>query len=272
MKTLSHILGFIKKFPMLVFCMFIGLLGITIYLCFKIKTLNLQLSKYEPVHNSRIDVTTYNTGLKGKRTSQTTTIAGTESKFKEVPQYQGVKQPEKILYWDSKITGNVNSSKADISKSADSSFHMNANEGISGFYFRDFNSNTPVEWNPSKDSLVQLLLDRDNIAFSFYNRGAQKYLTKSYTLDLERYKYNWAPSFGLTYEKKSLFEISPYVYGRYLVFQKIPTIGTGIQFKTRKIDYNLGVSWSLNDRINTNSKFKPDLELQVTYRFKKWLK
>lgn len=271
MKTLSHILGFIKKFPLLVFCMFIGLLGITIYLCFKIKTLNLQLSKYEPVHNSRIDVTTYNTGLKGKRTFQTTTIAGTESKFKEVPHYPGVKQPEKILYWDSKISAGTSSSQVGKTSSIDSS--ITTNKSISGFYFRDFSSNTyPAEWSPSKDSLVQLLLDRNNIAFSFYNRGAQKYLTKSYTLDLERYKYNWAPSFGLTYEKKALFEISPYIYGRYLVFQKVPTIGTGIQFKTRKIDYNLGVSWTLNDRINTYSKFKPDLELQVTYRFKKWLK
>lgn len=271
MKTLNHILSFIRKFPLLVFCMFIGLLGITIYLCFRNKALNLQLSKYEPVVNSLIKVTTHNTGLSGKKSSQTTTIAGTDAKFQKVPQYSGVKQPENIIYWDSKISAGTPSSQVGKSSSIDST---TTNKSISGFYFRDFSSNTyPAEWSPSNDSLVQLLFDRNDIVFSFYNQGAQKYLTKSYHLDLERYKYNWAPSFGLTYDRKRLFEIGPYLYGRYLVFQKIPSIGTGIQFKTRKIEYNLGLSWYLNDRIGTNSnKFIPDLEVQVTYRFRKWLK
>ena len=123
---------------------------------------------------------------------------------------------------------------------------------------------------PSQDSLVQLLLDRKTLEMNLYNEGVHKYLTKSYDLDLERYQYNWTPSSGLTYQKKRMIEIAPYLQVRHQVFHKVTSVGTGLSFKTRKLDYNIGFSLTSDQKVEPF--IRPDLEVSITYKFNKWLR
>lgn len=268
MKTLSKIIKFIQGHPVTILALIIILLVITIYLCFRNYGLKHQLSRYQPNINSSVKVVSTSTNAKGKEVQQTTTVAATDAKFSIAPSYTGIMQPSQILYWDSKIRpGSSFGDKDTADLQPDSS-----RGSLRDFYFRDFVP-TPVlpgGWSSNQDSLVQLLLDRKSLELSFYNQGVQKYLTKTYPLDLERYKYNWTPSYGLTYENKPLLEIGPYVNARYQIFNKVPTVSTGIQFKTRKLDYNIGISSSYDERYTKPFKF--DVEISVTYRFKKWLK
>lgn len=104
---------------------------------------------------------------------------------------------------------------------------------------------------------------------SFYDKDLQEYVTSSYNLDFERYKYNWT-SQGLTYQKKFSLEVLPYVQVGYGYFNKAINLGTGISIKTRKIDYDIGIN--LTNYQGTEYKLKPDLEISVKYKFDKWLK
>ncbi len=274
MKTLSKITKFIQGHPVIILSLIVILLGATIYLCFRNYDLKNKLSRYQPTINSSVKVVSTSTNPRGKEVQQTTTVAATDSKFTIAPGYTGYLQPSSILYWDSRI-GNLVSpdNKADHTGiSTDSTITSMGEAGRRNFYFRDFIYETtlPVSWIPSQDSLVQILFDRKSLELSLFNKGVQKYLTKTYYLDLERYKYNWTPSQGLTYDKKPLLEIGPYITARYQVFNKVPSLGAGIQFKTRKLDYNIGISSTYDRRFN--KPFHVDAEVSITYRFKKWLK
>lgn len=110
-------------------------------------------------------------------------------------------------------------------------------------------------------------MDRKTLELSFFRPSIQKYLTKTYSLDLERYKYNWTLEDGLTYQRNKTLELYPYIYGKYKVFQKAPDFGVGLTLKTNRIDYNLG--FSLNSVGKDNNM---DLEISINYRFNKWLK
>lgn len=271
MKTLSRIIRFIQGHPVIILTLFVILLGATIYLCFRNYDLKHQLSRYQPNINSSIQVVSTTKNAKGKEVQFTTTIAATENKFTTVPSYTGITQPSRILYWNSNISTRSNQ-PVGMPTTSSGEGTVPTDSSLRSFYFRDFTSNPslPAGWSSDQDSLVQFLLDRKSLELSFYNHGVQKYLTKTYPLDLERYKYNWTPSSGLTYDNKRMLMIGPYLSARYLVFHKIPALSAGIQFKTRKIDYNIGIFSSYDERFNR--PFQVDAEVSVTYRFKKWLK
>ena len=268
MKTIRKLLSWIQGFPVITLALLVGLLGATIYLCFRNSQLRSQLSRYKPQINSSITVRTLKRGLDGKEAAQKTEVASTDVKFTVVPDYSGQLMPSRILYWDSKITS---ADAAGATGHGSSETIPDSTSNISSFYFRDFGfSGLPTSLRPSKDSLAQLLFDRKTLEMSFYNDGVNKYLTKSYDLDFERYKYNWTPSSGLTYQKKRMLEISPYLQVRHQVFNKVTSLGTGFSFKTRKLDYNIGLS--LTHDLEVEPFIRPDLEVSITYKFNKWLR
>lgn len=270
MKTIRKLLSWIQGFPVITLALLIGLLGATIYLCFRNSQLRSQLSRYKPQANSSVTVQTIKRGSQGKEeeSSQKTEVASTDAKFTVVPDYSGQLMPSRILYWDSQITS-ADAARATDQGSAKTSPDSTSNP--SSFYFRDFGfSGLPTSWEPSQDSLAQLLFDRKTLEMSFYNEGVHKYLTKSYDLDLERYQYNWTPSSGLTYQKKQMLEIAPYLQVRHQVFHKVTSVGTGLSFKTRKLDYNIGFSLTRDPKVEPT--IRPDLEVSITYKFNKWLR
>ena len=109
----------------------------------------------------------------------------------------------------------------------------------------------------------------NNLRFTSYNKAANTYQSKDYPVDFERYKYNWTPD-GLTRNKVRQFYIQPFLSGKYGVLTKSISIKPGISFKTRLLDYNLGFSVNRDQRLNKN--IYTDIELEVTYKFGKWLK
>ena len=116
------------------------------------------------------------------------------------------------------------------------------------------------------DSLVQMLLSKDNMSLSFMS-PIGGYLTEEFNLDLDKYTYNWLN--GKLTQKKVKFKpkLEPYVYAKYRYFNKMADIGIGISFKTRNIQYKLGLNGfyypCLQDKLGT------DLEFSITYNLSK---
>lgn len=256
------------------------LLAVTIYLCFRNYFLSKKLSSYEPKLNpTSVSVTTGN--------KSNTHIYTTGDSFKEVPKYSQAVMPDNILYWGTKDFKSGSKSKWQVSNkqyynnsssagSLDHDYtvnHQSVNDPgklyQDSYYFRDFISTDPGAFGPSKDSLVQLLLNRNNLRFTSYNKAAAIYQSKDYSIDLERYKYNWTPE-GFTRSKTRQLIIQPYTSVKYGVFHKTFSLTPGISFKTRKLDYNLGISLTRDQRLNPN--ITADIELEAVYKFGKWLK
>lgn len=113
------------------------------------------------------------------------------------------------------------------------------------------------------DSLVQALFDKDKLNLSFYRPSVNGFLTKEYKLDLDKYKYNWVNG-NLTQEEVGFkLKVEPYAYLKYRYFNKLADMGIGISFKTRRIQYKLGI----NEFYYPNLQNKPgtDLEISITY-------
>nr|DAV67523.1 MAG TPA: hypothetical protein [Caudoviricetes sp.] len=254
------------------------LLGVTIYLCFRNYSLSKQLTAYQPKLNptSVVVVTKTKENNSSKVVEQETKIHTTEDSFKEIPKYSQTMMPTKILYWGTKDikSGSSNSdlpSSSNSFKVVDSNIHSKQvnRDFPQDYYFRDFTSTDFGNFSPTKDSLVQVLLNRNNIQFTSYNKSADVYQTKDYSVDFERYKYNWTPN-GLTRNKSSYLYVQPFTSVRYNVFSKSLSITPGISFKTRRLDYNLGISLNRDPRLEKN--IYTDIQVEVTYKFNKWLK
>lgn len=250
---------FIRDHPSITMAIIIGLLVITIYQCFTNFTLRRKLSRYQP------ETTTIAT-IKPAGSDKPTEIKVTDTEFSKLDPYKGQQQPATILFWGT----DPNSPRDKVRPSISAADSL----GLTNWPFTSFPNQNGFGLSPTlglkQDSLVQLLLDRKTLELSFYDRGISKYYSATYPLDLERYKYNWEPNSGLTYTKNRMFTIGPYVQARYRVFDKVPTVSAGISFKTRKWDYNLGVSLSRDPLLDP--KFRPDVEISVTYEFERWLK
>lgn len=259
------------------------LLVATIYLCFRNYFLSKKLSGYEPKLNpTSVSVITKTNRGSSSETEQQTKISTTEDSFKEVPKYSQAIMPDNILYWstkDFKSGSKSNGFKIDGHSSTGSSNNdsmvnhpSNHDQGKlcqSEYYFRDFISTDLGAFGSSKDSLVQLLIDRNHARFTSYNKAANVYQSKDYSIDLERYKYNWTPE-GFTRSKTRQLYIQPYTSIKYGIFHKTFSVTPGVSFKTRKLDYNLGISLNRDPRLDPN--ITTDIELEVVYKFGKWLK
>ena len=257
------------------------LLGVTIYLCFRSYSLGKRLSAYEPKINSTSVsvVTKTKKANSSKVVEQETKIQTTRDSFRKVQKYGQTIMPARILYWGSKDIkfGSNDPGFQSSDKAPSSKYKTNGKlPGNSGdkpfpgdYYFRDFTSTDLGAFGPTKDSLVQILFNRNNLRFTSYNKAANTYQSKDYPVDFERYRYNWTPD-GLTSNKVRQFYIQPFISGKYGVLTKSISIKPGISFKTRLLDYNLGFSVNRDQRLNKN--IYTDIELEVTYKFGKWLK
>lgn len=138
-------------------------------------------------------------------------------------------------------------------------------------YGKNFNGKKePVPDTISKisegDSLIQMILSRDNMSLSFKSPTGG-YLTKGFDLDLKNFTYNWVNG-NLTRKKVGFkLKLEPYAYAKYRYFNKMVDLGIGISFKTRDIQYKLGLNGfyypCLKDKLGT------DLEFSITYNLSK---
>lgn len=289
MKKIYRLLtDLIVKFPGVVLTLVIFLTFMTIFSCYRNKLLKSKINRYEPKITSKVVVKSKTADRNGKEVVQSTEIKTTEAEYSKIPSYTGKVLPKEILFWDSDdishedsknsqrsgiISSDISSIIEDTSKpipvvltkSLDQSLQqqpVNLNE--KNFYFNEFTNIS----SPEQDSLIQFLLDRNNLELSFYNSEYDKFFSKTYDINLEKYKYNWTLDNGLSSQPVKLLELRPYAKVDYRLFNKIISIGGGLNLRTRNLDYNLGINLSYD---KNDSKFKPDVEIGITYKFKKWL-
>lgn len=117
-----------------------------------------------------------------------------------------------------------------------------------------------------KDSLVQLVIDKNQLTLSFLNQNSGIYSSRLFNIDTNNYKYSWYNGKLTTQEIKSRIRlVVPYVYGKYRPFNNLWDLGTGISIETKRFNYKLGINSFYYPRYF--SGIKTDLELVVTYKF-----
>jgi hypothetical protein len=126
-------------------------------------------------------------------------------------------------------------------------------------------ANNPDSIISEKDSLVQLVIDKNQLTLSFLNQNSGIYSSRLFNIDTNNYKYSWYNGKLTTQEIKSRIRLVPYVYGKYRPFNNLWDLGTGISIETKRFNYKLGINSFYYPRYF--SGIKTDLELVVTYRF-----
>jgi hypothetical protein len=116
-----------------------------------------------------------------------------------------------------------------------------------------------------KDSLVQLVIDKNQLTLSFLNQNSGIYSSRLFNIDTNNYKYSWYNGKLTTQEIKFRVRLVPYVYGKYRPFNNLWDLGTGISIETKRFNYKLGINSFYYPRYF--SGIKTDLELVVTYKF-----
>lgn len=116
-----------------------------------------------------------------------------------------------------------------------------------------------------KDSLVQLVIDKNQLTLSFLNQNSGIYSSRLFNIDTNNYKYSWYNGKLTTQEIKSRIRLVPYVYGKYRPFNNLWDLGTGISIETKRFNYKLGINSFYYPKYF--SGIKTDLELVVTYKF-----
>ncbi len=116
----------------------------------------------------------------------------------------------------------------------------------------------------NQDYLVQIVLKKDKLNLSLFNKETNTYSTRLFPIDLDKYNYNWYEG-QLTRKKVARLSLSPYIYGKYRPFNNLFDMGAGLSIKTKRFNYKLGINSFYYPRYF--SGIKTDLELVVTYKF-----
>ena len=115
-----------------------------------------------------------------------------------------------------------------------------------------------------QDSLVQIVLKKDKLNLSLFNKQTGTYSTRLFKINLDKYNYNWYEG-QLTRKKVARLSLSPYVYGKYRPFNNLFDMGAGLSIKTKRFNYKLGVNTFYYPKIK--SGMGTDIEFQITYNF-----
>lgn len=208
---------------------FLLLLGFTIYLCFR----NYKLNSY----------------IRQLPDSSVIGIPDTiklKENFKPQSPYTQLVQPQRILLYDFYRSSSIQ--RTILPQDSDSTA---------------VGSDNSVKVS-REDSLVQFTLDKNQLNLSLFNKETNSYSTKMFNMDLDKYKYNWYEG-QLTQKRIRKLTLSPYVYGKYRVFNQMLDIGTGLSIKTTNFNYKLGINAFHYPKFF--SGIKADLEFSVTYNF-----
>ena len=115
-----------------------------------------------------------------------------------------------------------------------------------------------------QDSLVQIILKKNQLNLSLLNQQTGTYSTRLFNINLDKYNYNWYEG-QLTRKKVARLSLNPYVYGKYRPFNNLFDIGAGLSIKTKRFNYKLGVNAFYYPKIK--SGIGTDIEFQITYNF-----
>ena len=115
-----------------------------------------------------------------------------------------------------------------------------------------------------QDSLVQIVLKKNQLNLSLLNQQTGTYSTRLFNINLDKYNYNWYEG-QLTRKKVARLSLSPYIYGKYRHFNNLFDMGAGLSIKTKRFNYKFGVNTFYYPKIK--SGIGTDIEFQITYNF-----
>ena len=208
----------------------LGLLGLTIYLCFRNIQLRQQVNKLQETRRTFLS----------KSKSDTVYSAKPFLPIKDEPIIQ---VPSIVTYYGQvKEVRPPSNNQELINRSSDQVIH--------------------------NDSLVQFLLDNSHLKVSSVYKTDSLTLgsiSKDFELNLDFYKYNWVNN-QLTYKPIPLYQrIKPYAYISYRYFHNVMDGGIGLSFKTKTLIYKVGINTFYYPQYKKDLGL--DLELKLEYNF-----
>lgn len=205
----------------------LGLLGLTIYLCFRNFQLHQQVKQLQIVQNST--------------SSKSDTVYSTKP-YSPVVGYPTIQVPNIVTFYSNKKR-----SKSAASSSNRSGSSTNAEGSDSLVQFLLDNSHLKVYSVNNIDSITL---------------GST---SKDFELDLDFYKYNWVNN-QLTRKPINFLErFKPYTYISYRYFHNVMDAGFGLSFKTKTLIYKVGVNTFYYPKYKKD--FGLDFEFKLEYNF-----
>lgn len=205
----------------------LGLLGLTIYLCFRNFQLHQQVKQLKIVQNST--------------SSKSDTVYSTKP-YSPVVGYPTIQVPNIVTFYSNKKR----------SKSAASSSNR------SGSATNDGGCDSLVQFLLDNSHLkVYSVHNIDSITLGS--------TSKDFELDLDFYKYNWVNN-QLTRKPINFLErFKPYTYISYRYFHNVMDAGFGLSFKTKTLIYKVGVNTFYYPKYKKDLGL--DLEFKLEYNF-----
>ena len=208
----------------------IGLLGLTIYLCFRNIQLRQQVNKLQETRRTSFSK------------SKSDTVYSTKP-FLPIKDYPIIQVPNMVTYYGQVKEVRPPSNNQELIK----------------------RSSDQVIYN---DSLVQFLLDNSHLKVSSVYKTDSLTLgsiSKDFELNLDFYKYNWVNN-QLTYKPIPIYQrIKPYAYISYRYFHNVMDGGIGLSFKTKTLIYKVGINTFYYPQYKKDLGL--DLELKLEYNF-----
>lgn len=208
----------------------LGLLGLTIYLCFRNIQLRQQVNKLQETRRTFLSK------------SKSDTVYSTKP-FLPIKDYPIIQVPSMVTYYGQvkEVRPPYNNQEL-IKRSSDQVIH--------------------------NDSLVQFLLDNSHLKVSSVYKTDSLTLgsiSKDFELNLDFYKYNWVNN-QLTYKPIPILQrIKPYAYISYRYFHNVIDGGIGLSFKTKTLIYKVGINTFYYPQYKKDLGL--DLELKLEYNF-----
>lgn len=205
----------------------LGLLGLTIYLCFRNFKLHQQVKQLQIVQSST--------------SSKSDTVYSTKP-YSPVVDYPTIQVPNIVTFY----------SNQKRSKSADSSSNR------SGSATNAWGCDSLVQFLLDNSHLkVYSVHNIDSITLGS--------TSKDFELDLDFYKYNWVNNQLTSKPINFLERFKPYTYISYMYFHNVMDAGFGLSFKTKTLIYKVGVNTFYYPKYKKD--FGLDLEFKLEYNF-----
>ena len=205
----------------------LGLLGLTIYLCFRNSKLHQQVKQLQIVQNST--------------SSKSDTVYSTKP-YSPVVGYPTIQVPNIVTFYSNQKRSNSAASSTNGSGSATN----------------DVGCDSLVQFLLDNSHLkVYSVHNIDSITLGS--------TSKDFELDLDFYKYNWVNN-QLTRKPINFLErFKPYTYISYRYFHNVMDAGFGLSFKTKTLIYKVGVNTFYYPKYKKD--FGLDLEFKLEYNF-----
>ena len=205
----------------------LGLLGLTIYLCFRSFQLHQQVKQLQIVQNST--------------SSKSDTVYSTKP-YSPVVGYPTIQVPNIVTFYSNQKRSNSAASSTNGSGSATN----------------DVGCDSLVQFLLDNSHLkVYSVHNIDSITLGS--------TSKDFELDLDFYKYNWVNN-QLTRKPINFLErFKPYTYISYRYFHNVMDAGFGLSFKTKTLIYKVGVNTFYYPKYKKD--FGLDLEFKLEYNF-----